>query len=90
MKAQKLTPKERELFEKLKATPGGFLRQHIRPSNNICFRLLDANFNPLQNYRYGLIHKLIDKEVLEVKGHDYVLKATSDKMDISKLGLVKS
>lgn len=90
MKAIKLTPKERELFERLKATPGGVLRQHIRPSNNICFRLLDANFNPLFNYRYGLVHQLIDKNVLELKGSDLCLKATSgEEMDISNLGLNK-
>lgn len=29
MKAIKLTPKERELFEALKSTAGGVLRQHI-------------------------------------------------------------
>jgi hypothetical protein len=78
MKAIKLTPKERELFEALKSTAGGVLRQHIKPSNALCFRLLDASLNPLQNYRYGLVHQLVEKGVLEMSGHDYILKATSD------------
>lgn len=78
MEAIKLTPKERELFEELKAYPGGFLRQHIKGTNTVCFRLLDAKSNPIQNYRYGLVHNLISKNILELKGHDYVLKATSD------------
>jgi hypothetical protein len=78
MKAIKLTPKERELFEELKSVEGGILRQHIRPSNTVCFRLLDKAFNPVKNYRYGLVHQLEEKNVLEVRGHDYVLKATSE------------
>jgi len=77
MKAIKLTPKERELFEELKSTPGGVLRQHIKPSNTVCFRLLDEKFNPVKNYRYGIVHQLIDKNVLQLQGHDYILKATS-------------
>lgn len=91
MEAIKLTPKERELFESLKSYPGGVLRQHIKPSNTICFRLLDAQRNPVANFRFGLVHQLVDKNVLEIDGHDYVLKATSEnKMDLSKRGLVKS
>jgi hypothetical protein len=78
MKAIKLTPKERELFEALKSIQGGVLRQHVKQSNTICFRLLDEKFNPIKNYRYGLVHNLIDKNVLELAGHDYVLKATSE------------
>jgi hypothetical protein len=77
MKAIKLTPKERELFEELKSHEGGVLRQHIKPSNAVCFRLLDKEFNPVKNYRYGIVHQLIDKNVLELVGHDYTLKATS-------------
>lgn len=78
MKAIKLTPKERELFEHLKSTPGGVLRQHVKPSNALCFRLLDKDKNPLRNYRYGMVRNLEDKGVLEINGSDYVLKATSD------------
>jgi hypothetical protein len=78
MQAIKLTPKEREVFEHLKSLPGGKLRQHVKFSNTICFRLLDKEMNPVANYRYGIIHSLIDKNILELDGHDYVLKATSD------------
>lgn len=78
MEAVKLTPKERELFEALKSTQGGVLRQHIKKSNTVCFRLLDKEMNPLKNYRYGMVHNLIDKNILELSGHDYVLKATSE------------
>lgn len=77
MKAIKLTRMERVVFEHLKQTPGGKLRQHIKTTNTVVFRLLDANFNPLANYRYGTVHSLIDKNILELEGHDYVLKATS-------------
>lgn len=77
MKAVKLTPKERELFEELKSTQGGILRQHIKPSNTVCFRLLDGARNPIKNYRYGIVKQLEDKNVLELNGHDYVLKATN-------------
>lgn len=77
MQAIKLTPKERELFEQLKSLPGGKLRQHVKPSNTICFRLLDKDFNPVSNYRYGIVHNLVDKNILQLDGHDYVLKATS-------------
>jgi hypothetical protein len=93
MKAIKLTPKQRELFEKLKSVDGGRLRQHIRPSNAVCYRLLDNEFRPLANYRYGIVQELLQKDVLEINGHDYVLKATSgesEEMDISNLGLVKT
>lgn len=90
MKALKLTPKERELFEHLKQTPGGYLRQHIKPTNSICFRLLDGNHNPLYNYRYGLVIQLVDKNVLEVDGHNYVLKATSESNEFKGLGLVNN
>lgn len=89
MKAIKFTPKEKELFEDLQSHPGGVLRQHIKPSNTMCFRLLDAAKNPIKNYRYGLVHQLVDKNVLEMKGHDYVLKADTEKMDYSKMGLPK-
>lgn len=78
MKATKLTPKQREIFERLKATPGGVLRQHIKQSNTVCFRLLDAKINPIANFSYSMVRKLIDKDVLELKGHDYALKATSE------------
>lgn len=91
MKAIKLTPKERELFESMKSYPGGVLRAHIKSTNTVCYRLLDSKMNPIKNYRYGLIHQLVDKDVLEMNGHDYVLKATSEetKMNIKNLGLVK-
>lgn len=92
MKSTQLTPKQRELFEKLKDTVGGRLRKHIRPSNIVCYRLLDAEMNPIMNVRCGLVDALIEKDLLDVSGFDFVLKATSGEaeMDISKLGLVKS
>ncbi len=91
MKAIKLTPKERELFEILKETPGGILRQHIKGTNTVCFRLLDAKVNPVQNFRYGLVMNLRDKDIIELQGHDFVLKATSDEHTnrYKNLGLVK-
>jgi hypothetical protein len=90
MKATKLTPKERELFEALKSTEGGKLRQHIKPSNTVCFRLLDNKLNPVQNVRFGLVMQLRDKDIIELSGHDWVLKATSDNSDQYKnIGLVK-
>lgn len=82
MKAIKLTPKEKDLFEALKANQGGVLRQHIKKTNTVCFRLLDKTFSPVQNYGYGLVHRLIDKNILELSGHDYILKATSDSVTI--------
>lgn len=78
MRAIKLTPKERELYNALKSLPGGVLFQHIKPSNTVCFRLLDEKRNPVANYRYGVVHNLIEKDILERQGHDYVLKATSE------------
>jgi len=78
MKAIKLSKKERELFEQLKSlnkNGGGRLRQHVKMSNTVCFRLLDKDFNPVSNYRYGTVHNLIDKNILELNGIDYVLKA---------------
>lgn len=90
MKATKLTPKERELFEALKSTPGGKLRQHIKQSNTVCFRLLDGALNPIQNVRFGLVMQLRDKDIIELSGHDWVLKATSDESRKYKnIGLVK-
>lgn len=41
MKATKLSPKQREVFQALKEAPNGVLRQHIKPNNSVCFRLLD-------------------------------------------------
>lgn len=77
MKGPKLTPKQREIFEILKRTEGGVLRQHVNPSNIVCFRLLDAAKNPVCNYQYRVIRQLIDKDVLQISGIDYILKATS-------------
>lgn len=77
MKAIKLTPKQREIFELLKKTEGGKLRQHVKQSNTVCFRLLDKAMNPIANIRQGIILDLVDKNVLEKDGHDFVLKATS-------------
>ncbi len=77
MNATKLTPKQRELFEKLKATPGGVLRKHVKPTNIVCYRLLDKDMRPLSNYTMSLVDKLIDKDILYLNGFDYQLKATS-------------
>lgn len=73
----KLTPKQRELFEAIKAHPGSILRRHIKMSNTVCFRLLDKGLNPIQNYGVRLVEELVRKEVLQLKGSDAVLKATS-------------
>lgn len=62
----------------LKSTPGGVLRQHIKMSNTVCFRLLDEDVKPVSNIPYGMVIKLRDKDVIELNGSDYVLKATSD------------
>lgn len=77
MKAIKLTPKQREIFDLLKKTEGGKLRQHVKKSNTVCYRLLDSAMNPISNIRQGIILDLVDKNLLERDGHDYVLKATS-------------
>lgn len=79
MKALKLTPKQREIFELLKKTEGGVLRQHVKMTNTLCYRLLDKDRNPVYNIRQGIVRDLIDKDVLELQGIDYVLKATSEK-----------
>jgi hypothetical protein len=77
MKAIKLTPTQRQVFELLKKTHGGKIRRHIRPSNTVCFRLLDKNMNPLMNIRYHIVQELIEKEVITIQDHDYILTATS-------------
>lgn len=77
MKATKLTPKQRELFEALKQT-GGTLRRHIKKNNLVCWRLMDKEFNPISNYSMSIIDKLISKDLLQLTGFDYVLKATSE------------
>lgn len=78
MKAQKLTRSEKELFDHLQSTPGGILRKHIKGTGTLCYRLLDGAKNPLRNYRQGLVDQLKDKDVIELQGWDYVLKATSE------------
>lgn len=87
MKAQKLTPAEKELFDSLHQTPGGFLRKHVKPTGTVCYRLLDANVSPIKNYRQGLVDKLVDKDVLQMKGFDYILKATTDEPKPKSVGL---
>lgn len=80
MKAIKLTPKQRELFDELKRFPGGCLRQHIKGTNTVCYRLLDAARNPISNWRYGIVHDLADKDIIEINKTtgDYTLKADAD------------
>lgn len=87
MKAQRLTPAEKELFDSLHQTPGGVLRKHVRPTGTLCYRLLDDKMNPIKNYRQGLVDKLKDKDVLEMRGWDYVLKATTDNITPQSEGL---
>lgn len=80
MKAIKLTDMEREIYNALVQHEGGCLRQHIKPSNNVCYRLLDARRNPIANYRQGKVLSLADKGVLDIQPNgDYILKATIDK-----------
>lgn len=90
MKALKLTPKQKELFDALTSLQGGVLFKHVKPTGTICYRVLDKNRNPVMNVRSGLVDELVSKDVLERSGNDYVLKASTDnKIDVSKLGLVK-
>lgn len=91
MKAQKLTPKEKEIFEVLTSIPGGVLFKHIKPTGLVCYRVLDAKRNPIMNVRQGIVDNLVDKDVLEKNGFDFILKAsTESKMDMRNLGLVKT
>jgi hypothetical protein len=91
MKAQKLTPKEKEVFDMLTSLPGGVLYKHVRPTGTVCYRVLDGKRNPVINVRQGIVDNLIDNDVLEKNGFEYVLKATTEKkIDVSKYGLVKS
>ena len=88
MKAQKLTPKQKEIFDLLSSLPNAVLYRHVKPTGVICYRLLDEKRNPLLNVRMSFVEQLIEKDVLEKSGHEYILKATTDnKMDLSKLGL---
>lgn len=79
MKAVKLTKNEKELFDLLLQNPGGVLRQHVKPTKTVCFRVLDAKRNPLKNIRYGLVYQLKDKNILDtLPDGDFVLKATGE------------
>lgn len=85
-----LTPKEKELFEKLIATEDGFLRRHKTMTGNFCFRLLDNKINPISNYKSEVVKSLIEKGWLKLDGDKYFVRAIiKEKMDISKLGLRK-
>jgi hypothetical protein len=91
MKALKLTPRQKEVFDTLTRIPGGVLYKHVKPTGLICYRLLDDKKNPVMNIRSGLVDELLDKEVLDRDGNNYVLKATTEsKIDIKNLGLVKN
>lgn len=93
MKAQKLTPKQKELFDMLTSLNGGVLFKHVKPTGTICYRVLDNKRNPVFNVRCGLVDELIQKDVLEKVPNtfEYVLKATTEnKIDVSKFGLVKA
>lgn len=95
MKALKLTPKQREVFQDLQSYPGGVLRQHIKPTGTLCFRLMDIKRNPIKNYRVGLIEELVSKQVIELSKApgftEYVLKADTDDnaAKYRNIGLVK-
>lgn len=90
MKALKLTPKQKEIFDMLTEKKGSVLFKHVKPTGVICYRLLDANRNPVMNIRSGLVDELISKDVLEKSGHEYVLKATTEqKPNYKNIGLVK-
>lgn len=90
MKALKLTPKQKEIFDMLTEKKGAVLFKHVKPSGVICYRVLDEKKNPVANVRCGLVDQLIEKDVLERDGHEYILKATTETaMDISNLGLAR-
>jgi hypothetical protein len=92
MKALKLTPKQKEIFDLLSSMKGAVLFKHVKPTGLVTYRVLDASRNPVMNVRMGLVDELISKQLLErTENHEYILRATTEeKMDISKLGLVKS
>ena len=76
MKSRKLTPKQREVFDLLNKTGGGLLRQHIKPTGLVCWRLLDAEARPILNVSESIVWNLVDKDVLQKDGQNYILKAT--------------
>lgn len=78
MKALKLTPKQKEVFDLLEKTPGGVVFKHVKPSGTLCYRLLDAKRNPILNIRMGIIEDLIQKGVLVADGMEYKLSATNE------------
>jgi hypothetical protein len=76
MKSIKLTKKEKEIFESLAGTPGGFLFKHIKPSGTVCYRLMDKDRNPIANHSEAKVQELINKGVLEIDNMGIVTKAT--------------
>lgn len=55
MKAIKLTPKQKEIFDALASLKGAVLYKHVKPTGVVCYRVLDANKNPVMNVRCGLV-----------------------------------
>jgi hypothetical protein len=58
----KLTKKQKEIYQLLLQTKGGFLRRHVKMSGTMCWRLIDSRYAPVSN--------IGDRYVDALKGHD--------------------
>lgn len=56
----KFTPAQKRVYKSLKIH-GGFLKHHLRPNGKECYRFLDSDNNPLENFRYAVVKRMIDK-----------------------------
>lgn len=68
-----LTDTQEQAFERIRSTPGGYLKHYRRHDNAVCWKLMDGNHNCIQLFGEGMIKKLIEKEYLVKKDQTVVI-----------------
>lgn len=77
MKARKLTRVQRAAFETISRHPKGILRQHVKGTGLVVWRLLDDKMNPIANFSEHVIYGLQSKDILEKRDDKtFIIHAT--------------
>lgn len=69
-----LTQAQEQVYEKIRSTPGGFLKPHHRTTAGMSWKLMDKNLNPIQVFTGSVINQLLEKDYLKKEDHIIVLK----------------
>ncbi len=70
IKKVKLTSGQKDVehaIDYMRKNPGSFLRKHMRPKGERCYRLLDENINPVLNLDREATETYIGNEIIPHK-----------------------